>query len=239
MRKLRCILLDDDEDNLEFLNGKLSILENVEVVAVYNDPKKFMDSFKLGALPQYNLLITDIEMPGLDGFDVASVVDPVQVLFVTGYPEKGIDYSTAQNAIGAIKKPVKVEALKHILGKLIPDNQRIVLRTDKWQAHEIDIESISFVKTVKDEPRDKQICFRDGSAITAKNITLEELVSLIGSPHFFKIGRDEAIHAKHVVTRPSKHEVGLCFGKVIEVLEANPDGLGKLRKAKPNLFDSK
>ncbi|MBL7812705.1 MAG: response regulator [Bacteroidetes bacterium] len=236
MKKLRCILLDEDEDQLSLLKSKLSGLPEVEIAASFTDSREFLKSISM--LPSYDLLITDIDMPGFDGFEVARKIDPQPVLFVTGYPEKGIDYSEVPNAIGAIKKPVRLEMLTRLLKQITPTQNTVVLKTDRGKAHEIEIQTIAYIKTADKEPRDKEIHFRDGHMITAKTIKLDDLISHIASPHVLKANNSEALHTNHIVARLSTYTVGVaCGSKIIEV-EVQPEALNKIKKVKPHLFHS-
>ena len=69
------------------------------------------------ALPELRLLVTDVVMPGLNGFDLASHVLAacnVPILFVSAYPHSGTDIPAP-----LLQKPFTAEAFVEVVEQLL------------------------------------------------------------------------------------------------------------------------
>jgi DNA-binding response OmpR family regulator len=64
-RKIRIFLVDDEMDIS--LLYKTGLEENGFLVDVFNDPLRALSSFRAG---QYDLLLLDIKMPKMNGFEL-------------------------------------------------------------------------------------------------------------------------------------------------------------------------
>ena len=93
-----------------------------EVVDVFNDPELALSNFKLG---RYDLLLLDIVMPKLDGFQLyeqmKNIDDNVKVCFITAYM---INYDAIRNLFPNtaqidcfIRKPIEQNELKEGIRK--------------------------------------------------------------------------------------------------------------------------
>jgi DNA-binding NtrC family response regulator len=86
MAKGRILVVDDDDAILEVCAETLSVLPDTEIVIENNSPRA---SERL-ATESFDLLITDIRMPEMDGIEllrIARQLDPtLQVLMLTGFP---------------------------------------------------------------------------------------------------------------------------------------------------------
>ncbi len=117
----KILLVDDDPDTL-LLAGKIIGEAGYEVSAVKNG----LEALKRLNSEKFDLVISDIDMPGLDGLSLLEKLDQknidAKVVFLTGndkgdLEERGLELG----ALDYIRKPVKKEVLllriKNILGK--------------------------------------------------------------------------------------------------------------------------
>ena len=112
------LVLDDDPDVREVIADLLGTLGYEPVQAETGEA-----ALRLVALnDRIRLLLTDVRMPGMDGFEVARVAriirPSLKVLYLTGYVEETADEYDSEDII---QKPVRVEALaervEHALGR--------------------------------------------------------------------------------------------------------------------------
>jgi two-component system LytT family response regulator len=118
MGKLRAILIDDERSSLQSLTYELNAYcPDVEVIAAYKDPGEGLDRVRKA---EFDLLFLDIEMPGMNGFDLLQQMPEMHfaVIFVTAYDQFAIK-AFEFNAIDYLLKPVRKE-------KLIQSVQRVV-----------------------------------------------------------------------------------------------------------------
>ncbi len=115
---LRCILVDDEDSNLRLLQKKIAQTKlPVEVSGLYTDPELALQDI---LLQPPNLLISDIEMPGLNGFELISAIRHlnIPVIFVTAfesYALRAIKFS----AMNYLLKPVNLTELREALEKVL------------------------------------------------------------------------------------------------------------------------
>ena len=116
MNQIKVILIDDEPDNirtLELLIGKYC--PDVIIQAVFTDPKA-----ALKALPKtdYDLLLLDVEMPEMTGFDLLKKLTkhPKGIIFVTAHSTYAVK-AFKFNALDYLLKPVDVDDLKSAIAK--------------------------------------------------------------------------------------------------------------------------
>ena len=107
---LNCIILDDESRNVLLLKKLLAMhCPQVNVVASESNARKGLALIK-ELQPQ--LLMLDIEMPHINGFEMLKQLEPVnfEVIFVTAYSHYAIE-AFEHHAIGYLTKPVNSEKL--------------------------------------------------------------------------------------------------------------------------------
>ena len=72
---------------------------------------------------QIDLVIMDVVMPGLNGFDLyrkISVINPsIRVIFMSGYPENTVEYKGSEKNINFIQKPFSMHTLGGIVRRVL------------------------------------------------------------------------------------------------------------------------
>ena len=111
---MKILLVDDDTGSLRGM--QLALLMMKHVCDAYSDPVEAAKSY---AGQHYDLIITDIYMPVLDGFAMAERIrdgDPTaKIIFISGYPTEWVENETADAASLFLKKPVDFFQLKQML----------------------------------------------------------------------------------------------------------------------------
>lgn len=115
---LRVAIIDDEYYALEGLRIKLSELDGIEVVGMYEDSELFLEVLD-EARP--DIVLLDIEMPKLNGLQVQEKMkglgNQAKVVFVTAYSDYGEQIATT-DALDYIVKPVSRERLEEALNKV-------------------------------------------------------------------------------------------------------------------------
>ena len=105
---LRAVIVDDEELARRGLRRDLAEMGGVEVVA---DCADGFEAVKAAAELKPDLVLLDIQMPRLDGFEVLSLLDPaIAVVFVTAHDERAVQ-AFEVNAVDYVMKPVDPERL--------------------------------------------------------------------------------------------------------------------------------
>lgn len=118
MKIYKAILVDDEHTALQNLKKKIEKISNqIEVIAIFQNPKEAIEHINK-MVP--DILFTDIQMPGLNGFELINSIDELksQVIFCTAYGEYALE-AIKQNAVDYILKPIDNVELKDAIEKAI------------------------------------------------------------------------------------------------------------------------
>jgi DNA-binding LytR/AlgR family response regulator len=193
------LLLDDEFHALSYLKILCEEIPGLTVVKVFNDPDKL-----LAELPSldFDLCITDIEMPGTDGIKVAAALQGKLVIFTTGYKEYATD-AFDMDAVDYITKPVKKERLLRAVAKAREiwershSGQSVELNTDKGRSV-LDFRKIIYIHTSVADSRDKEVLLDDGSTLHLKNINFDRLLEMLPATAFCRINKKEVVAMRAV-----------------------------------------
>jgi two-component system, LytTR family, response regulator len=127
---LRAYLVDDELLAIERLQRMLVGFPEIEIAGTATDPTRAIAALNDSHSEPIDVLLLDIQMPGLNGFELLSRLN-VQpfVIFTTAYDEHALR-AFETNAIDYLLKPIEPEQLKRALKKL--GRVRPVAKTD-WQ----------------------------------------------------------------------------------------------------------
>lgn len=118
---IKVLIIDDENHCIVTLEHLLASFENVAVVATTQDSTT---SKALIELHQPDLVFLDIEMPGMNGFEVISQFEklPFKVVFTTAYDQYAL-------------KALRLNALDYLLKPLNREDIEVAL--EKFQQHEL------------------------------------------------------------------------------------------------------
>ena len=198
--KIRCLLLDDDLTGLTYLKILCEQIDELEVIKAFNSPEVLLAEWQL---LDFDLLITDIEMPGINGLQLADIIKGKAIIFTTAYKNFAVD-AFDRDVVDYVIKPIKPErllqAVQKVSAHLLKPKQtpkQIQLNTDKGKAL-IAISRIFCVITSLVDSRDKMLFLNDASKIVVKNISFERLLEMLPQREFCRINKKTLLALKHV-----------------------------------------
>lgn len=120
MKMIKLIIIDDEKHAIITLQHLLEKFKNVEILATIQDStsaKEMIEKLKP------DLVLLDIEMPLLNGFDLLEQFDEVnfKVIFTTAYDQYAIK-ALKVNALDYILKPIDEKELRDALDKFHNSN---------------------------------------------------------------------------------------------------------------------
>jgi len=208
---LRVVIVDDEAPARALLREYLAAAPGVEVVA---ECANGFDA--VGAVEELSpsLLLLDVQMPGLSGFEVLELIGrEVAVVFVTAYDEYALR-AFEVHAVDYLLKPFPPERLDRALARA---RQRIGQRRDAapaavaaaarppgaWatrivardggRVHVIPVDEVDFV-----EARDDYVCVRSAGRDVLKQQTLTELAAQLDPSRFVRVHRSFVLNVARI-----------------------------------------
>jgi len=199
---LRVIVVDDEALARTLLRELLGAHPDVEIIAECGNG---FEAVKAVTEKKPDLLLLDVQMPKLDGFDVLELIgDEVPVIFVTAFDQYAIK-AFQVHAVDYLLKPFGAERLAEALSRararigareplpakaLVSDArtsrtplERILIR-DKADVHVVPVAKIDYL-----ESQDDYVALKVGDRQFLKEQTLSELEQLLDPGRFVRIHR--------------------------------------------------
>jgi DNA-binding LytR/AlgR family response regulator len=125
MKKVKCIIADDEVLSSDVLESYLAKLENYQVVATCKNGIEVFTALKTGTV---DLLFLDIEMPQLTGLELVKSLKTIPpVIFTTAFRDYAVD-GYELNAIDYLLKPISFDRFLRAIDKFettaLPSNSR-------------------------------------------------------------------------------------------------------------------
>lgn len=233
--KIRVLIADDEQPARNKMKRLLKKIESVELV---HAAENGLDALEHIQSLKPDLVFLDIEMPGLNGLEVAESIDLESmpaVVFATAYSEHAIK-AFELNAVDYLLKPFNEDRLRAAVEKV--DNNREGSRLDKDKIAEIlkselaeDIKA-PFSNKVPIPTRDryKLVDYADVVCIEVEersvrlytkersyllNHTLDTFERKLPADMFFRVNRSCIIGLKHV------KEIVIWFGNRFKIILSN------------------
>ncbi len=201
--KLKCLLLDDELPGLTYLKMLCGQIEQLDVVKAFDNPMNFLEE-----LPnlEYDLCILDIEMPGINGLQLAGLMKGKPVIFATAHSDYAAE-AFDLNAVDFIRKPIKLDRLEQAVKKAgmwitqtpaaANSKKHLQVNSDKGKAL-LFYDTIQYIRTSEMDSRDKWVLLSDGESVLIKNMSFEKLLENLPKAEFCRINKQEVIHLRTV-----------------------------------------
>jgi two-component system LytT family response regulator len=241
--KIRVVVVDDEELARAILREWLASRPDLEIVA---ECANGFEAVKAAAELSPDLLMLDIQMPKLDGFDVLELVGNIPVIFITAYDSYAVRAFDV-HAVDYLLKPFSEERLaealdrargrirsreappvKALLEAARPHRsplRRILIR-DRAEVHVIPVEKIDYL-----ESQDDYVAIKSAGRSYLKEQPLGELETLLEPAAFVRIHRRYILN----LSRLAKIEMGLSDSRVAVLtdgteLPISKSGYARLRE---------
>ncbi|UOE42227.1 response regulator transcription factor [Chryseobacterium suipulveris] len=205
---IKCVILDDELLAISYLKLLCESVEYVEVIKVFNNPRAFLEEINN---IDCNLCILDIEMPGINGLQVAEQIAKKHIIFTTAYKEYAAE-AFDLNVIDYVRKPIKKERLLQAFDKVWEQLEHTPNSFLEWNSNlgksHIEINQILYIQTSEIDSRDKDVLLLDHIKITLKNINFKKLLDLLPEKEFAQINKKEIV-AIRAIKAFSNNEIHL------------------------------
>ena len=206
---LRVVIVDDEEPARLALRQDLLAIGGVEIAAECGNG---FEAVKAVSEQKPDLLLLDVQMPKLDGFEVLELLGPdLPVIFVTAYDEfalrafdvHAVDYllkpfarerlaEAIERARARQARPVSPGVLRAAARPPGAPLERVVIR-DGAQVHVVAVEKIDYV-----EAQDDYVAFRTAGRALLKEQTLGDLELQLDPRRFVRIHRSYLLNIERL-----------------------------------------
>jgi DNA-binding LytR/AlgR family response regulator len=210
---LRTLIVDDETPARERLKRHLATLDGIEIIGEAADGVQAIEAIER---QRPELVLLDIQMPGLDGFGVVEALDnPPAIIFVTAYDQYAIR-AFEVHALDYLLKPFSRERLaqavnrarealarrqdlsaqlRPLLEGLAADGRyltRLAVRDGEY-IRVLDAEDVDWI-----DIEDEQVMVHVGDRAFPIRRTLAELEARLDPQHFFRTHRSAIVNLDRV-----------------------------------------
>ena len=116
IKKVRCLIVDDEPPALEVLRNYINSVSFIELAGLCNNA---VEALNILSREKVDLLFLDIQMPQLLGTDlVRSLNNPPKVIFTTAYRKFAVE-GFELNAVDYLLKPISFERFLKSVNKVL------------------------------------------------------------------------------------------------------------------------
>ena len=200
--------MDDELPGLTYLKMLCEQMPELEVVKAFNDPLQLL---KEAPALKFDLCILDIEMPGMNGLDVAKALNTrpdgegqgKPVIFTTAYKEYAADAYDIE-AIDYIRKPIDrlrlekaVQKACDVLLKPTDGKAYAPFNTNKGKMLLV-FNEVMLVTIAENDKRDKLVYLQSGEEVILKNTSFDQLLAILPENDFCRVSKKEVVALKAV-----------------------------------------
>lgn len=208
---LRVIIVDDEEPARRLLRELLVELPEIRIVAECSNG---FEAVKAVSEHEPDILLLDIQMPKLDGFEVVELLDPgLPVIFVTAYDEHALR-AFEVHAVDYLLKPFSAERLRTALERArgrkgrspetpvetiagaarphVSRPQRILVR-EGVRVHVIAIDEVDYI-----EARDDAVAIHVGLDEHLKPQRMAALADRLDPDRFIRVHRSYVVNIDRI-----------------------------------------
>jgi len=212
---MKAIIVDDEINARLALRGILE--ENFPDILILGEAKDVPSAVQSIHELKPDLVFLDISMPGFSGLELLKFFDESQstfkIIFVTAFSEYAIN-AFELSAVGYILKPVRVDALKKALNKVIMDSQN-------------DLVKLKALQNNMENPLNKKVALNTGDGITFLEMHNILYLKADGSyTHFYTTDRHRITVAKKI----SDFERLEAMGNFLRIHRSHIVNLSRIQK---------
>lgn len=192
MKRVNCIVVDDEPASRDVLRRYIADIESLELVAECRNAIEANEVVKSKAI---HLMFLDINMPKISGLQfIKSLPSPPRVIFTTAYPQFAIE-GFEVDAVDYLLKPFSFERFLKAVnkysgyadGEALPDSRTIFLKSEK-KLYRVPVADIVYLEAIGDYVK---VVF--GSQSILVHGTFQEILEQISHPDIVRIHRSFAI----------------------------------------------
>jgi len=220
MRKIRCLVVDDEPLALELIEDYVLKTPFLELVNKFNSPFQAIDALQN---EKVDLIFLDIQMPGLSGIDFSKLLQGgPKVIFTTAYNQYALE-GFKVDALDYLVKPINYQEFLKASNKALtwfslveqnsesknvePSNASIFVKSE-YKLLKVVLNDILYIEGLKDYVK---IYLKDQTKPILSLMSLKNLEEKLSSEQFMRVHRSFIVNL-HQISKVERNRI--VFGSV-------------------------
>ena len=215
---MRCIIIDDEPLAVRLLESFIEKTPDLQLLASFTDSIEGAAAIKEG---KADLVFLDIQMPDLDGMELARIVPPqTRIIFTTAFKEYAFE-SYEVKALDFLLKPIRYSKFLAAIDKarewfsLHLQPSTIFIKVD-GELRQLPLDSILYVSGLKDYVM-FYIANEKRPLIT--HMTMKAVEEMLPDEHFMRVNRSYVVALQHI-RKVDRNDCIYIGDEIIHVTEA-------------------
>ena len=195
MKRIRCLVVDDEELARTLLKTYIEKIDFLELVAAVENP---IEASSILKMEKIDVVFLDIQMPELKGTDFAKMIDPnTKVIFTTAYSEYALE-GFELNALDYLLKPITFERFLQSVNKIetrggVTSEASTIVVKSGYDLHKLKFNDIVYI-----ESDSEYVVFHMGGKKIMSYQTLTSLEKQLPDQIFLRVHRSYIVNMKKV-----------------------------------------
>ncbi|WP_121812278.1 LytR/AlgR family response regulator transcription factor [Mucilaginibacter kameinonensis] len=203
MKKIRCLLVDDEPLAITLLQNHITRFDFLEVTATCPNALKALETLKS---QDVDLMFLDVRMPAIDGIEFLKMLrNPPRVIITTAYRDYAID-GYDLDIVDYLLKPITFERFFKAIERYLrnagqqaqpsmptdPEPENIVLKSG-YRNVKVNVADILYMESVKDYVK---VYTLNTTVVTKYKIS--DMEADLASKNFLRIHRSFIVNQQHI-----------------------------------------
>jgi len=220
MRRIRCIIVDDEPLALDLIEGYVLKTPFLELINKFNSPFQAIEALHSEKI---DLIFLDIQMPGLSGIDFSKLLrNGPKVIFTTAYSQYALE-GFKVDALDYLVKPINYQEFLKAANKALTwfslieqnvdskneehSNTSIFVKSE-YKLLKVELEDIMYIEGLKDYVK---IYLKEQTKPILSLMSLKTLEDKLPSEQFMRVHRSFIVNL-HQIVRIERNRI--VFGSV-------------------------
>ena len=215
---MRCIIIDDEPLAVRLLESFIEKTPDLQLLASFTDSIEGAAAIKEG---KADLVFLDIQMPDLDGMELARIVPPqTRIIFTTAFKEYAFE-SYEVSALDFLLKPIRYNKFLAAIDKarewfsLHLQPSTIFIKVD-GELRQLPLDSILYVSGMKDYV---MFYITDEKRPLITHMTMKAVEEMLPDEHFMRVNRSYVVALQHI-RKVDRNDCIYIGDEIIHVTEA-------------------
>ena len=215
---MRCIIIDDEPLAVRLLESFIEKTPDLQLLASFTDSIEGAAAIKEG---KADLVFLDIQMPDLDGMELARIVPPqTRIIFTTAFKEYAFE-SYEVKALDFLLKPIRYSKFLAAIDKarewfsLHLQPSTIFIKVD-GELRQLPLDSILYVSGMKDYV---MFYVTDEKRPLITHMTMKAVEEMLPDEHFMRVNRSYVV-ALQRIRKVDRNDCIYIGDEIIHVTEA-------------------